>query len=226
MHRRSEHGGPTFVQADLSTRPDGGPTPERVIEQLALRTWVWAAIAELPEPLQVAVMLRYFTDIRSYQHIAAVSEVPIGTVRSRLNEARRRLGRRLSTTVAMAQDDQAAAVAVGERQRAQALLSAQQGQVRQAVAELTTPDLRLVGPQGQHGHGPGLLADMMTSDLDAGVRQRLLDVTSSQQITIMQCRLISPPDDPDHCPPGVLWLLFWRDHRVAGVRLYHPQPAP
>jgi RNA polymerase sigma-70 factor (ECF subfamily) len=223
MHRRSDAFQTASATPDLSELPDRGPTPEQVVEQLALRDWVWTAIGDLPESLQITVMLRYFSDVRSYQQIAAVSQVPVGTVRSRLNEARRRLGRRLITGAVMGQDDRAAVVS--RLQRAQELLAAERGHVHHVLADLAAPGFRLIGPQGQTGHGPELLAHIMHSDLDAGVRQRLIDMTSSQTVTIMECQLLSPPDDPDHCPPGVLWLLTWRDHRVAGVRLYHPQPA-
>ncbi len=53
-----------------------------------------AAIAELPEHLRHTLTLRLADDM-AYEHIAAVLDVPIGTVRSRLHEAVRRLRERL-----------------------------------------------------------------------------------------------------------------------------------
>jgi RNA polymerase sigma-70 factor (ECF subfamily) len=45
-------------------------------------------LAQLSPPLRAALVLREMHDL-SYEEIAAVLEIPVGTVRSRLNEARR-----------------------------------------------------------------------------------------------------------------------------------------
>jgi RNA polymerase sigma-70 factor (ECF subfamily) len=34
----------------------------------------------------------------------------------------------------------------------------------------------------------------------------------------------NPADDPDHCPPGVAWIMSLRGGRVAQLRLLHPIP--
>jgi DNA-directed RNA polymerase specialized sigma24 family protein len=46
----------------------------------------------------MTAMLRYFSRCRTYQAIAEVTGVPAGTVRSRLNRARARLGTALLHT--------------------------------------------------------------------------------------------------------------------------------
>jgi RNA polymerase sigma-70 factor (ECF subfamily) len=51
---------------------------------------VRSAIAGLPEQTRAALVLREYEGL-SYQEIADVLDVPIGTVKSRLNDARRRL---------------------------------------------------------------------------------------------------------------------------------------
>ena len=70
------------------------PTPdtvERAIEHSALRDWVWTALERLSEPLRLVTILRYFTGADSYDAIAALCGVPVGTVRSRLNAAKANL---------------------------------------------------------------------------------------------------------------------------------------
>ena len=68
-------------------------------ESLALcqdeRQRVQAAIAELPPAARAALILREYEQL-SYKEIADVLEIPIGTVMSRLNYARRALGQSLS----------------------------------------------------------------------------------------------------------------------------------
>ena len=54
------------------------------------------ALFRLSPKLRAAVVLRYYWDL-SYSEIADVLQIPIGTVRSRLNLAHRRLRRQLAT---------------------------------------------------------------------------------------------------------------------------------
>ncbi len=51
-----------------------------------------AVLSELPEPLRLVLILREMHDL-SYDEIAAVLDIPVGTVRSRLFEARKRFAR-------------------------------------------------------------------------------------------------------------------------------------
>lgn len=44
--------------------------PERVVDQHAMRDWIWDAMEQLREPLRLVLMLRRFSNIASYQEIA------------------------------------------------------------------------------------------------------------------------------------------------------------
>jgi RNA polymerase sigma-70 factor (ECF subfamily) len=61
----------------------------------------------------------------------------------------------------------------------------------------------------------------MDADCSAGVRQQVRNVVASSDVTVLECDLLSPPWDPSHCPPGVVWLMSLRDDRIAKVRLFH-----
>jgi RNA polymerase sigma-70 factor (ECF subfamily) len=62
----------------------------------AERRKVWAALRTLPEEYRTAVLL-YDLEGHSYEEVAAIQEVPIGTVKSRLARGRRMLGEALGT---------------------------------------------------------------------------------------------------------------------------------
>jgi len=76
--------------ADLGIH-DTLPGPEQALEHHALRDWVWQALDRLSPDERVTVMLRHFSRCSSYEAIAQITAVPVGTVRSRLNRARSRL---------------------------------------------------------------------------------------------------------------------------------------
>jgi RNA polymerase sigma-70 factor, ECF subfamily len=73
---------------------DGGPTPEQLIEQNERHDLLQAAIQSLPDYQRIMVVL-YHTESKSYEEIAEIMNLPIGTVKSRLNRARLALKEKL-----------------------------------------------------------------------------------------------------------------------------------
>jgi RNA polymerase sigma-70 factor (ECF subfamily) len=71
---------------DLSDTPAADDMPSR----LAICDGVLRALSDLPPHLRVVVVLRYYADLSEREIAVAIGRKP-GTVKSRLNEARRRL---------------------------------------------------------------------------------------------------------------------------------------
>lgn len=213
--------------ADLGALPltASGPTPDELLEQRAQRDWIWHALAGLSEPVRLVTLLRYFSDVTSYEQIAALCGVPVGTVRSRLNQGRTRLADLLRASAELAHDDAAALAAARRREAEQTLVAAERGEFEQVVRQSWWPDLEVVTPDGQSSRGPGVLLAGMDLDLTDGVRQRIRNVVVSGDVLLWEADLISPPDDPQHCPPGVVWAQRLRDRRVSRIRLFHPRSA-
>lgn len=69
---------------------DPAPGPEAELSAKDDRQRVWRALAALPQTYREVIILREFDEL-SYQEIADVIGVPIGTVMSRLGRARERL---------------------------------------------------------------------------------------------------------------------------------------
>ncbi|MCU1680075.1 MAG: polymerase subunit sigma-24 [Amycolatopsis sp.] len=206
---------------ELWAPPSEEPTPEQVVDEHALRDWIWHAMDELSPQLRLAVLLRHFSGVTSYEQIAAACDVPVGTVRSRLSQARAKMAQGLLSTSALAHDDADALNAARRHEGVETLLAAERGEFAKVVAERWSPEVRLLGGQGQLG-GRELVLGGMDSDLAAGVRQRLVHSVASRDLTIWEMDLIGPADDPDHCPPSVVWLLSLAGGRIERVRLFHP----
>ena len=80
-----------FEQAGLAMDEAlGTPTPEAALIAKADAQCVTAAIAALPLPYREVIVLREIEEL-SYQEIARVTSLPIGTVMSRLSRARVKL---------------------------------------------------------------------------------------------------------------------------------------
>jgi RNA polymerase sigma factor (sigma-70 family) len=81
------------AQTDLGDHEK--PTPETELIAKADAARLEAAIAELPAPFKETLVLRDVQGL-DYREIAQITEVPIGTVMSRLARARRRLAARIT----------------------------------------------------------------------------------------------------------------------------------
>ncbi len=66
---------------------DAAPRPDAALERRELETALGRAIADLAEDGRIVVVLRDLEGL-SYEEIAQVLELPLGTVRSRLHRAR------------------------------------------------------------------------------------------------------------------------------------------
>lgn len=69
-----------------------GGGPEEAVEALEIHRVVMEAVLSLPEPLRVVVILRFFVQLSEREIAQAIGKRP-GTVKSRLHEAKLRMGR-------------------------------------------------------------------------------------------------------------------------------------
>lgn len=90
MNVRSEMRKPLDCREDLPEIPEDRPSS---LEQLVVKTDVEnlrASVRALPPEMRETVVLRYFEDL-PLADVAALTDVKIGTVKSRLNRAKRML---------------------------------------------------------------------------------------------------------------------------------------
>ncbi len=71
-----------------------GPGPVQRVEQLEAAERVREAVEELPPEHRVVITLRFIEDL-SYQEIADIVDCPLGTVKSRIHYALKKIGDRL-----------------------------------------------------------------------------------------------------------------------------------
>jgi RNA polymerase sigma-70 factor (ECF subfamily) len=200
------------VEVDLSA------PSERVREQ------VWAALDELPSAVQVAMLLRHFGAGRSYDEIAAVLGVPIGTVRSRLHDGRRRLA---ATLRAAAERDGGGLLRRLEADAAEFgdLLGAVYREGRREWFDLLAEDLVVRFPGREPARGRVHIERDFAGDVEAGVRLDVKEVIASSSICIASANLVSPVEDPFHCPPAATMLTFRDASGYSRLQMYFaPRP--
>jgi RNA polymerase sigma factor (sigma-70 family) len=200
----------------------GADAVAEAIERSALRDWVWTALERLSEPLRLAVMLRYFTSATSYDAIAELCGVPVGTVRSRLHAAKVQPADELLRTAADSHADAdlyrrravAAGAAIGEFES-----SGDQRVLRGFYA----PDVRFRMADRVERQGLDLYASLLAADFEDGVRARLVNAVAGAEVAVIDLWLDSPPEQALHCPPAVTQVHFHDGHSIGRVVSHYAQ---
>lgn len=79
-----------------ATHPSSAIGPDTLVVDRDFKSRVWDAIDRLPEEQRAALILQVYEGL-AYREIAIVMDVPIGTVKSRLNTAVTRLRKELGS---------------------------------------------------------------------------------------------------------------------------------
>lgn len=178
---------------------------------------MWAAIERLPEPQRIAIILRHFSSASSYEAIAELCDVPVGTVRSRLSTARARLAEELLATAAATHTDRTELR--DQAQAAGAALSAlERTGDHRVLAAAFSPDVTFRMADRIERHGRDLLARLLNRDFQDGVTAVPQRVIPGRHVAIVEVLLNSPPDQPLHCPPAVTQVHLHnhgRTHRLV-----------
>ena len=197
---------------------------EEAIDRLALREWVWTALSELPEALRVTAMLRYFGSYGSYEEIAAILGVPVGTVRSRLNRVKAKLADALLETAGLEHGEARRLNESQARLFGAVFGEYNRGEGYETLAGVVADDFLYAEADGTT-HGREWFIDMLEDDLETGMKLRITNMIASTGVTIIEGDLDNPPDDPFHCPPATSQVYFYRDGRISLMREYFaPRP--
>ena len=91
LRKENRHQGPSLDDEAVSAEvPDPTPTPEKAVEQQELRRQIEAGLQTLSPEHREVLILREIQQL-SYDEIADVLSLDLGTVKSRINRGRRQL---------------------------------------------------------------------------------------------------------------------------------------
>lgn len=201
---------------------------EEAIDRLAMREWVWSALGRLPEDLQVTAMLRYFGgQCSSYEEISATLGVPMGTVKSRLNTVKLRLAEALLQTASLEHDETRRLAEARTSFFEAAYAECNQAKGYDILSSAFSEDLMVSFSNGRVStRGYEFMIKDMERDLQIGTKTHPKEVISSKDVTVLECDIESPPDDPEHCPPAISQVAVYRAGRIHRLHWYlAPRPV-
>lgn len=205
-------------------RRSSEPSAEEAIDRLAMREWVWTALSELSETLRVTAMLRYFGSYASYEEISTILGVPVGTVRSRLNQVKIKLAEALLKTAGLEHDEARRLTESQTRYFSTVFDEYNRGQGYETLAGAVSDDFVRARSDGFSG-GLGCFLEELEDDLETGMKLHLTNIIASRDITVIEGDLENPPDNPFHCPPATSQVYFYHDGRICLMREYFaPRP--
>ncbi len=207
------------LPADLANLPSADDF-ERRLEEAALRDWVWDAVSGLSEPLHDVVVLRYFSGVTSYHAIAAALGIPVGTVRSRLHDARAALVARLCALELAAADDHSRVTQARATLFAAIVEEYNSGNDLTLLASALADRAQLtVAASDELIVGQAAITRGLAEDIEAGVRLRLLRVVAGVGLTVVEGAFQNPAEAPDHCPSLTTQVYRHRGDQIVSVHL-------
>jgi len=201
---------------------DTAPDPAEILDRHALGDWVWTALEELSPVLRLVVLLRYFTDLTSYDEIAALCGTPVGTVRSRLSQARGKLAEKLASAADRTHDDARALATLHRGLAEQTMESYRYSGRADVLAERWSPATHVDWPAGKRTGVRYLEAAFDRDLLVEGFRFELRNVVASREVVVWETG-VQPPAHRPSCPIAMMWVFFLDAGRIERLRLYHPR---
>jgi len=187
---------------------------EQRLENTVNTQQIYSALSNLSSELRSCVLLRYFSNFGSYEEIALILGIPIGTVRSRLAAARQKL----YATYSHYNDKQNKAY-TESKQWSEYYLQIWEKfyddpNVRNEFIRQLHPAVHIRYTSGSSATGRVLLEKEFDNDLMYGSRFLVKDVNSCGNISVMEGINTNSPEYPDRCPPSSVIVLFRNNDKL------------
>lgn len=190
------------------------------LDLYAGQSQLYDALGNLSDSLQSVLLLRYFSSWQSYEQIAKILCVPVGTVRSRLNQAKQKMAERWLQNN---DDDKALnearewdSIYHGYFENMYNSLSC-----RERFINHIDKNLQLIFTSGKTDYGTEPLKRMIEEDITYGIRLSNIQVMSSGAISIVEMQNINPAEHPDHCPESGVIVLYRNKNKVVKLNLHN-----
>jgi RNA polymerase sigma factor (sigma-70 family) len=192
----------------------------RKLDRYGIRAKVHNSLSDLSEDLRAVALLRYFSGWKSYEQIASVLSIPIGTVRSRLHQVRNKLSIHWMTK-------SESGLALKQAEEWSNLYFNYFGNVhfssthREKLIGHMEKNLQVVFTSGKMAFGRSLIEQEIEDDLTYGNSFINLQVVSNDSISVVETHNSNSPEYPDRCPESTVLVLHRTKGKISRLHLHH-----
>ena len=182
---------------------------------------LYEVLALTPETLRSVVLLRYFSGWKSYEQMAQILCVPVGTIRSRLNESRKKM---IEIWTRHNTDNQES---FREAEEWNHFYSNYFGTVhyslhsREKFTQHLDKNLHLIFSSGKTAYGRKLIEREIDEDLFYGNSFGNIAVMTSGSISIVEVKNINSKEYPTRCPESGIFVLYRNKHKISRLNLHN-----
>ena len=192
---------------------------EENFERSANKQQLFEAMNNLSEELRSCVLLRYFSNYSTYEEIAQMLAIPVGTVRSRLAAAREKLLAYYKRSVDASDDAIKEAVQWSNYYHHLCRKLYLDWENRKEFIEHFNPLLNIRFTSGKAAQGRKLFEKEILEDLDHGTFFKPTIITSSGNVSVIEGCPVHSPEFPDRCPPSAVLVMFREKDKVETLHL-------
>jgi RNA polymerase sigma-70 factor (ECF subfamily) len=181
---------------------------EQQIDRSAGNRQIYGSLSSLSAELRSCVLLRYFSRFDSYEEIALILGIPVGTVRSRLAAAREKLCALYSHY-----NDETDKAFIEAKQWSDYYRQIWESfyedpETRNEFFSSLNPALHVRFTSGKTATGKYLIEEEFNNDFIYGSRFNVQEVHSCGNISIIEGVNSNSPEYPDRCAPSSVIVLF------------------
>lgn len=191
----------------------------RKFDQLSIQSSLYASITQLAPVLQSTLFLRYFSGYQSYEEIATILSIPIGTVRSRLNQAKTKLAEQWH------QHNDVGEKILEENDQWNAFYHSvysgihAQDYYKNKLIDHLDKNIRIIA-RDKINMGRTVFENLIAGDLKVGSWLQPVNVLTCGNLSLIESRHFNPPDHPDHCPLSSVAVLYRHKDKVSQMNLH------
>ena len=193
---------------------------ERKCELLYEQSKIFQLIAQLSEPLRCTLLLRYFSAFQSYEQIATILCVPVGTIRSRLNEAKSKIAASWENDKGVSEEFYRHSEEWNAFYHHHFTGMYESEGARQRLIQHFEKKIEITFTSGKVGAGRNYLEHEIENDLYYGSRYQPTNIVSCDNISIVEGTNFNSPEFPARCPANSVFVLFREKGRVQRLNLY------
>ena len=190
------------------------------LDRLSTQSRLYTILTQLPEVLRSTLLLRYFSTHQSYNEIAEILSIPVGTVRSRLNEAKLKLAEKWHEplnfgTLILKESEE------WNHFYYETYLGIHyHDNCKSRFMNHLKKDVQLIFPDGKSNIGRWAFEGMIADDLKAGSWLTPVNVLTCGNISILEAKHYNSPEHPNHCPAGSVAVLYRKKGEVNKMNLH------